>query len=122
LARILVVDDEAPIRYLIVMALRNAKHAVMEADNGQEALDTLGREMFDLVISDIQMPKLDGVGLVQAIRCKYPSLPLVIMSGGDRNSLADRFSAVQKLGVQMVLSKPFTGKQLLAAVDAVLGR
>ncbi len=120
MSRILVVDDDALVREAVVLALRDAKHTVLEAGDGQQALDILGRESVDLVISDILMPEIDGIGLILAIRKQHPSLRVLCISGGDRAGFMDYLPMAAKLGAHMVLAKPFTPKQLLAAVGGVL--
>ncbi len=120
MARILVVDDDALVRETIALALRNAKHVVLEAGNGQRALDVLGRETFDLVVTDILMPEIDGIGLILAIRGQHAHMRILCISGGDRAGFADYLPMAGKLGAHMILAKPFTPKQLLAAVETTL--
>jgi CheY-like chemotaxis protein len=119
MSRILVVDDDPLVRDIIAMALRDAGHAVLEANDGQQALDALGRGPFDLVVTDILMPEIDGIGLILAIRKRYPDLRVLCISGGDRRGNTDYLPMAEKLGAHMVLAKPFTPKQLLAAVESV---
>ncbi len=121
MARILVVDDDALVRRTIVSVLRNAKHAVLEANDGLPALTLLGRETVDLVIADIMMPDLDGIGLILAIRGRHPDLRVLCISGGGRDASLDFLPMAAKLGADMTLAKPFTPQQLLAAVEAALG-
>jgi DNA-binding response OmpR family regulator len=120
MARILVVDDDALVRETITLALQNARHVALEAGDGQQALDVLGRETVDLVICDILMPEIDGIGLILAIRKQYPDLGVLCISGGGRNARMGYLFMAEKLGAHMILPKPFTPKQLLAATEEVL--
>ena len=120
MARILVVDDDALVRRTIVSVLENAKHAVLEANDGLPALAILGRETVDLVIADIMMPDLDGIGLILAIRGRHPDLRVLCISGGGRDASLDFLPMAAKLGAHMILAKPFTPDRLLAAVEELL--
>jgi DNA-binding NtrC family response regulator len=120
MARILVVDDDALVRETIALALQAAGHSVVEASDGRIALQILSREPIDLVISDILMPEIDGIGLILAIQKQHPTMRVICMSGGDRTGQIDYLELAAKLGAQMVLAKPFTPKQLLAAVATAI--
>ena len=120
MARILVVDDDVLVRETIALALRNAKHEVSEASDGLRALDMLDRGPVDLVVTDILMPEIDGIGLIMAIRKQRPSLRILCISGGGRDSNIDYLPMAANLGAHTILAKPFTPKQLLAAVEAAL--
>lgn len=119
---ILVVDDEPLIREAIALTLRGSKHGVLEASDGQAALGVLSREKVDLVISDIIMPEMDGIGLIVAIRKRYQDIRVICISGGDRTGGPDYLDMAPKLGAQMILPKPFTPRQLLASIEAVMSR
>ena len=106
---VLVVDDEAPVRGLAARALRRAGWEVIEAANGDEALETVTGDLA-LVVSDVIMPGLDGLGLVRALRERQPGLKALLMSGyadaRQRNALATQ--DIQFLG------KPFRPAELVA--------
>lgn len=113
-ARILVVDDESIVRSVVSRLLENAGHSVMAALNGAEALrimesDTMG---FDLVVTDIRMPGLDGWELGQRVNALYPGMPILYMSGYD----LDRGTRELPL-----LRKPFEAEELLSRVRSLLG-
>ncbi|MCA9829814.1 MAG: response regulator [Dehalococcoidia bacterium] len=118
-ARILVVDDDPLNRMLLRMNLEEAGHEVIEADNGLRALETLAANPVDLVLMDIEMPELDGYGVLDARR-SVPSLrdtPWVVVSAVD-----DMESIVRciKAGADDYLPKPFDPVILKARVDALL--
>jgi CheY-like chemotaxis protein len=120
MARILVVDDDALVRETITLALQAEGYIVFDASDGRIALQILGREAVDLVISDIIMPEVDGIGLILAIQKRHPTLRVMCISGGDRMGQIDYLELAAKLGAQLVLAKPFTSRQLLAAVTAAI--
>ena len=113
---ILVVEDELLIRFPLSEALRDVGFQVIEASNADEALDVLATVSPDLVISDVRMPgSLDGLGLLAIIRSRFPSLPVIIVSGHLPPSLALQDGATQ------FLSKPYDIEAVFQAIDAELG-
>lgn len=111
---ILVVDDEAGIRRLTARILLEEGYLVYEAGDGREALEFLGQGdvVVDAVVSDIVMPRLNGVELFQALALSHPGLPMVLMSGYGMDELAQRGIAPPCA----VLSKPFTPERLISEV------
>jgi len=104
--KVMVVDDSATIRRFVMYALRARGLHVITAEDGQDALETLARTPVDLVITDLNMPKLDGFGLVQAIRedGDYGSMPVIILSSLSDDEDVDRGL---RLGATAYLTKPF---------------
>jgi CheY-like chemotaxis protein len=118
--KILVVDDEPLIRGLVKCALSAPGHEVFEADCGAEALAIADEHgPFDLVVSDIMMPEMDGLELVARLRVASHCANFVVMSGfcDDGECLADRMG---ELGACVFLSKPFTIAELLRTVRPML--
>ncbi|NJL08227.1 MAG: response regulator [Methylacidiphilales bacterium] len=119
MARILIAEDDSEVRALVVRALAAQGHEITAAEDGGAALDILSREDggFDLLLSDIQMPVMDGIALALAAARDFPSLPILLMTGyADQRERAHGLDAI----VREVLSKPFTLPELRAAVAAVL--
>lgn len=81
LYRALVVDDEPMVRHLLDRALTRTGFEVFEATDGGAALDLIGADEFDLVISDVEMPGIGGLELLQRVRLERPDLPVVLFSG-----------------------------------------
>lgn len=103
--KILIVDDEPPIRSLLMSLLSSSGHKCETADNGREALDRLGQGPFDAVITDVVMPEMDGITLTQEISNKYPDLPVMVMTGfGDEYWAQKAISA----GAREFIKKPFS--------------
>lgn len=123
MAHILVADDDALVRKTITLVLRKSGHVVSEASDGVEVLEAVAEidcKTLDLVITDILMPNLDGIGLILALRAQCPSLRFLCISGGGRDQHMQYLEFARKLGAHLVLSKPFTPQELERAVAAAL--
>ena len=118
MADILVVEDDERVRRFIRKALEREGHNVVEAGNGKDALVCLGAQSFDVVISDVFMPEMDGLEAVQRIREMAPTVKLVSMSGGFQG--IGLLPVAEALGADLVLPKPFTVVELLDAVSGLL--
>ncbi len=108
-AHALVTDDEPLVRRLIRRALVTARIDVAEARDGLQALSAIERERVDLVITDVRMPGLSGLGLLERLRGTHASLPVILISGSDE--VASREMAVE-LGAFDFLRKPLDVKYL----------
>jgi two-component system, OmpR family, KDP operon response regulator KdpE len=114
--KILVVDDEPPIRKLLRMGLTTQGYEVLEAPNGKTALELLSREP-DLVILDLGLPDLQGHELLRMIRSRNESVPIVVLS--SRGDEAGKVQALD-LGADDYVTKPFGMDELLARMRAAL--
>ena len=114
--RILVVDDEPPIRKLLRMGLNTQGYEVLEAPNGKTALEMLGQNP-DLIILDLGLPDIQGLELLRKIRERNEGVPVVVLS-----SRGDEASKVQALdlGADDFVTKPFGMDELLARMRAAL--
>ncbi len=113
--KILVVDDEMGIRSLISDLLESQGFEVRAAKDGQESLDEMEREDFDLVITDIQMPRLDGLAMLEAMKRAGRKEKIIIMTG---SALAMDFPNEEMPMVVSRLQKPFRMSNLLDVVSA----
>lgn len=121
MSRILVVDDEEPLRALVARGLTMDGHTCLTAADGAEALDTLIAERghFDLLLTDIRMPLMDGIALALAAKQAFPDLPIMLMTGyAEQRERARSLDAI----VSEVMTKPFTIAELRAAVMNVIER
>lgn len=118
-AKILVIDDESGVRELISDALSMSDFASAQAIDGLEALSLLRREKFSLLILDINMPKLDGLALLEKLRSEGMSIPVLMLS-----ARADKTDINQglRLGADDYLTKPFSIEELILRVKAILRR
>jgi len=120
-ASILVIDDQEPIRRIVRRALENERHAVLDASDGELGMQILERETVDVVITDIFMPELDGIQTLREIRKRFPAVRVIAMSGGDSTGLLDLRKDAELLGAVKSLQKPFTAREIVDVVRAVLG-
>jgi len=114
---ILVVDDDKDILKLISMRLNAAGYATATANNGAEAMSAIMLQRPDLVISDLRMPAMDGMALLDAIQQSHPSLPVIMLTA--HGSIPDAVNATQR-GVFSFLTKPFDSQALLQQVASAL--
>jgi DNA-binding response OmpR family regulator len=119
-SRILIAEDDEPLRLIIAQSLAMAGHTVIQAKTGLEAESLMRREPPDLLITDLVMPDQDGIGLLMLIREEFPDVPVLVISGGVPNT-GLYLDIAQKLGARRLLEKPFTPAQLKEAVRQVLG-
>ena len=119
MARILIADDEEAIRSLIARALRQDGHEVMTANDGAQALDVLAREKggFELLLTDIRMPVMDGIALAHAAARQHPDVTILLMTGyADQRERAHGLDAL----VHDVITKPFSLGAMRRAVNDAL--
>ena len=115
--RILVVDDEPPIRRLLRTALGAQGYRVEESEDGEAALDFLKRNPVDLVILDLGLPGLDGLDVVRQLRGQANAVPIIILS--SRDDEAGKVAALDH-GADDYVSKPFGMEELSARIRAAL--
>lgn len=119
MTRILVIDDEALVRGLMVEILEDAGYEALGAATDREAIDRLGREDVSLVVSDIVMPGLSGLELLDEVRRRRPSLPVVLVTGaGTYDNLQEALAR----GADGLVQKPFSPADLIGAVAGALER
>ena len=119
MARILIAEDEESLRAMCARGLTLSGHEVMTACDGSEALDLLKREggRFDLLLTDIRMPIMDGIALALAAARDFPDLVILLMTGyADQRERAHGLDAL----IHDVIAKPFTLAVLRAAIDEAL--
>lgn len=116
--QILVVDDEDMVRHFAARILTAEGYRVVQAADGAAALDILNGRPVDLVVSDVVMPRLNGIQLLERLSIAHPGLPILLMSGYGTTELMDR-------GVSVpcgLLAKPFPPDRLLEEVRRCLGQ
>ena len=118
-AKILVAEDQADIRELLVMNLRNAGHEVTAVADGVAALASQTEQASDLLILDLMMPGLDGLEVCKALRARGRSTPILMLTA--KSTELDRVLGLE-LGADDYLTKPFSLAELLARVKALLRR
>jgi len=120
MASILAVDDSASMRQMVSFTLKGAGYDVTEAKDGQEALQIAKSNSYNLVITDINMPNMDGITLTKELRTlpAYKFTPILTLT---TESSADKKMAGKQAGATGWIVKPFNPDQLLATVKKVLG-
>jgi len=117
--RVLIADDEDSMRSLVARAIAMDGHQIVTAEDGAEALDILTREAgaFDLLLTDIKMPVMDGIALALTVARDFPDLTVLLMTGfADQRERASNLSAI----VHDVITKPFSVNDIRAAVNDAL--
>jgi DNA-binding NtrC family response regulator len=115
--RILVADDEDSILSLLEQLLKNDGHSVVAARNAREACEAIGRQPFDLVITDMLMPDGDGIDLITKAKTVQPDARILAMSGGGRYvEGGDYLKLAKAMGADVAVTKPFDLRQFMAAI------
>ena len=117
--RILVVDDEPNIREVVDLYLRREGYSVEIAGDGIAALQAIERQRPDLIVLDLMLPKLDGLQLTRALREADYNIPIIMLTAKTKET--DRIAGLD-LGADDYVTKPFSPKELVARVKAVLRR
>ena len=120
MATILAVDDSASMRQMVVMTLKGAGYDVVEAVDGAAALQLAKSKSFNLVLTDVNMPKMDGITLTRELRAlpAYKFTPILTLT---TESSADKKQEGKAAGATGWIVKPFNPEQLLSTVKRVLG-
>ncbi len=116
---ILIVDDSASLRQVVAIALKAAGYDVLEACDGKDALTKLDGRKIHLIISDVNMPNMDGISFVKAAKQlpAYKFTPVIMLT---TEAGADKKAAGQAAGAKAWVVKPFVPAQMLAAVSKLI--
>ncbi len=117
---ILLIEDDAAVRGILSRMLEASGYAVIQATNGADGLRLWREQGADLVLTDIQMPDMNGIEVIVQLRAFAPHLPVIAMSGGGQSRDLDLLGDTKLLGAVGVLYKPFTGEALNQAITAAL--
>ena len=119
--RALVIEDDPDLRWIVKKSLEAADIETLTAEDGKRGLALMQDTRFDFVVTDILMPEMDGLEVIQALRAGHKDVKIIAISGGGRRQPgAQTLVMADMLGADAVLIKPFTRAELLAAVDAVV--
>ena len=116
-AKILVVDDDKNIRRTVTMALESLDYFIQTAFDGKDAMVQLAHHNYDLIITDLKMPGMNGMELLEEAIAKYPQIQIILISA---HGTVDNAVEAMKLGAVDFLQKPFTPKELRKIVTSVL--
>ncbi len=117
MARILVIDDDDLVRTLMVDLLKREGHDVVSASNGEEGIQLFREDPTELVITDIVMPRKEGIEIIQELRGNYPGIEIIAVSGYD-----DYLKIAKALGIKYTFYKPFNNKEFIQTVELILNK
>jgi CheY-like chemotaxis protein len=115
--RVLVIDDNDDFRKLAVLWLQSSQFAAEGASNGEEALELQRRNPADIIVTDMFMPRLDGVETIQQLRKEFPRVKVIAITGRSSMSGYEALRAAADLGATKVFLKPFALDELINAVN-----
>ena len=118
MAKILIAENELALREFVARGLARRGHKVTAADDGATAFEILRGEAFDLLLTDIDMPIMDGIALTQSVGPVYPNMKIVIMSGHEHQ--LERAQGMSNL-VTRVVPKPFSIAEICQIIEDVTG-
>ncbi len=119
-ARILVIDDDPAICLLMRKLLSRRGYDVVATADAQHGLALLEREPIDLLITDVVMPDADGFEILQSVQKKHPSLPVMVISGGNQLDAEYYLRVAKTLRAAKTLRKPFRADEIYGAVAELL--
>jgi diguanylate cyclase (GGDEF)-like protein len=115
--KVLLVDDEEPVRNLIVSLFLKYGHRCEGTEDGRCALNRLARDSFDVVITDVVMPNMDGISLTRELSQLYPNLPVMVMTGHSQEQYAESAMAA---GAREFINKPFSVREFVIRFDKMM--
>jgi CheY-like chemotaxis protein len=117
--KILVIDDEEQIRLLIKVILSKEGYNVDVAENGLIGLEMINDGSYDVIITDLLMPEKEGLETIREIMMANPETKIIAISGGGLKGDLDFLEIAKLFGAKVTLSKPFTKRQLLSALESL---
>ncbi len=119
--KILVIDDDAQFRAMIVEMLERKEYTVFAAEDGEEGIKIWQDLSPDMVITDIIMPNKEGIETILELKRKNKDVKIIAISGGGRTNAQDNLRSAKYLGASLTLAKPFESTELLDAVQKLIG-
>lgn len=120
MARILIIDDDVVTREILNETLEAEGHSLASAGNGKTGLSLHREKPFDLIITDIIMPEMEGLETIRELRRLSPAVKIIAISGGGRLGSGGYLSLAKKFGADMTLPKPITTKEITDGVRELL--
>lgn len=120
MARILIVDDDPDICFMLKLLLERQGHEASTVLSGYMAIECLASDSFDIVLTDIIMPEMDGIELIMKIRLNYPRINVIAISGGGRINAEEYLKMAKLLKVRHTFQKPFKAAELVAAINDLM--
>ena len=119
MSRILIIDDDQDILDILQSVLVDNEYEVRATTSAVEGLKSLSEQPADIVITDILMPDIDGIEVIQALKSQYPNVKIIAMSGGgsDRKKFQEYLPIAKRLGANEIIPKPIDLNLLLKTVQ-----
>lgn len=121
MSRILVIEDEEEIRTMLCQVLEDEGYDVEEAADGMEGIELYRKNPADLIITDMIMPKKEGMETIMDLKLEFPNVKIIAISGGGRIGPEPYLEVAEGLGAERVFTKPFRITELLEAIQRILG-
>jgi two-component system, chemotaxis family, chemotaxis protein CheY len=119
---VLIVEDTPDVRLAYRFLLETSEFRVLEAADGAQALEHLGEEHVDVILTDIYMPGIDGIGLIRAVRSRPGRQPAIIaVSGEPHYAYRSSLQAARYIGADVILVKPIPREDLVRAIRSLIG-
>lgn len=120
MAKVLVIEDDELARESVVLMLEENGHEVEMANDGDVGMKLFFKEHFDLVVTDLIMPEMNGMDVLMSIKQERPKTRVLVISGGGRLTPISYLDVAKKLGADEILAKPFSARELVASVKMAL--
>ncbi|MBL7211011.1 MAG: response regulator [Desulfobacteraceae bacterium] len=120
MARILLIEDDNDVREWLRQVLERVGYEVEEACNGDEGIERYREKQADLIITDIIMPKKEGIETITDLRVEFPDVKVIAISGGGRLGPEPYLELAKGFGANRIIMKPFTTAEILEAIQELL--
>lgn len=120
MARILVIEDDVEVRELLRQILEHVGYEVDEAGDGEEGIKRYREKQADLIITDIIMPKKEGIETITDLKVEFPDVKVIAISGGGRLGPEPYLEVAKGFGANTIIMKPFSTAEILDAVQELL--
>ncbi len=120
MAKILLIEDQSFTAAIIETVLKNAGHIVTVAKDGEAGLAAFAAARPDIVITDIVLPKMDGLDVIRAIQTQAPGFPVIALTGGGNTGTYSYLDKAREIGALEAFRKPVTAEQLLDGLKRCL--
>ena len=119
--KILLVDDDEGIRIFIEFLLQNAGYTVVQAQNGRQAVEVFKEHPTDLIVTDMMMPEMDGLELIEAVRKDLQSkVPIIMLTAAGSGYMKENRDKANELGADSFLNKPIATERLMSEIDTLI--
>lgn len=119
--KILLVDDDEGIRIFIEFLLQNASYTVLQAQNGRQAVEVFKEHPTDLIVTDMMMPEMDGLELIETVRKDLQSkVPIIMLTAAGSGYMKENRDKANELGADSFLNKPIATERLISEIDTLI--